>query len=285
VPYGDGYACIALAGMAVVTTGRLAGQVALVTGGGSGIGAATARRLAAEGAAVAVSGRRREPLTAVASGLGPRALALPADAANPGEMAGVVATVADRLGPVSILVANAGGEGGGTAADVTDAAWQHSMRMNLDTCLVTARACLPGLITSRGCAIVVSSIAGLAASPESVGYVTAKHALIGLTRSMARDFGPRGVRVNAVCPGWVRTPMADAEMDQLARLRGLPGREAAYALATSQVPLRRPCTPEEVASVIAFLASADAAAVTGVTLAVDAGATAVDLPTIAFDLA
>jgi len=269
---------------AAVRAAPLAGQVALVTGGGSGIGAATARRLAADGAAVAVTGRRREPLEAVASGLGAHALALPADAADAGEIAAVVAAVTDRLGLVSILVANAGGEGGGTAAEVTDAAWRLSMRVNLDTCLVTARACLPGLIETKGCAVVVSSIAGLAASPESVGYVTAKHALIGLTRSMARDFGPRGVRVNAVCPGWVRTPMADAEMDQLARLHGLPGREEAYALATSQVPLRRPCRPAEVASVIAFLAGPDAAAVTGVTLPVDAGATAVDLPTTAFDL-
>jgi meso-butanediol dehydrogenase / (S,S)-butanediol dehydrogenase / diacetyl reductase len=131
--------------------------------------------------------------------------------------------------------------------------------------------------------VVVSSIAGLAASPESVGYVTAKHGLIGLARSMARDFGPRGVRVNTVCPGWVRTPMADEEMDQLAALRGLAGRDAAYALATAQVPLRRPAAPEEVASVIAFLASRHASAVTGAVLTVDCGSTAVDLPTVAFD--
>jgi meso-butanediol dehydrogenase / (S,S)-butanediol dehydrogenase / diacetyl reductase len=263
---------------------RLAGQVALVTGGGTGIGAATARRLAADGARVAVTGRRLEPLAEVADAIGDRAFPLAADAASADDMAMVIDQVSGRFGPVSILVANAGGEGGGTAAGVTDAAWQRSMRANLDTCLVTARACLPGLIATRGSAVVVSSLAGLAASPESVGYVTAKHALIGLTRSMARDFGPRGVRVNAVCPGWIRTPMADGEMDQLATLRGLPDREAAYRLATSQVPLRRPCTPGEVASVIAFLVSDDASAVTGAILPVDAGATAVDLPTTAFDL-
>ena len=265
--------------------GRLVRQVALVTGGGTGIGAATARRLAAEGACVAVIGRRPGPLEEVAAAIGDRALPVPADAASPDDMAVAIEQVRARFGPVSILVANAGGEGGGTAAEVTDAAWRRSMRANLDTCLVTARACLPGLITTSGSAVVVSSLAGLAASPESVGYVTAKHALIGLTRSMARDFGPRGVRVNAVCPGWIRTPMADAEMDQLARLRRLPDRGAAYQLATSQVPLRRPCTADEVASVIAFLASSDASAVTGTVLPVDAGATAVDLPTTAYDLA
>ncbi len=264
---------------------RLAHQVAVVTGGGTGIGAATARRLAAEGAAVVVTGRRPEPLRAMAREIGDRAVAVAgADAASGADMAAVVAVAEDRFGPVSILVANAGGEGGGTAATISDEAWRASMQANLDTCLVSARVCLPDLIATRGSAVVVSSIAGLAASPESVGYVTAKHALIGLAKSMARDFGPSGVRVNVVCPGWVRTPMADAEMDELAELRGLADREAAYALATAQVPLRRPCEPDEVASAIAFLVSSDASAVTGAVLTIDAGATAVDLPTTAYDL-
>jgi NAD(P)-dependent dehydrogenase (short-subunit alcohol dehydrogenase family) len=270
---------------AATALGRLAGQVAVITGGGTGIGAATARRLAAEGARVAIAGRRLGPLEQVAAEIGDRALPVSADAASPDDMEAAIERIGVRFGTVSILIANAGGEGGGTAAGVTDEAWRCSMRANLDTCLVTARACLPGLIATGGSAVVVSSLAGLAASPESVGYVTAKHALIGLTRSMARDFGPRGVRVNAVCPGWIRTPMADAEMDQLAALRGLPDRESAYQVATSQVPLRRPCSADEVASVIAFLVSDDASAITGAVLPVDAGATAVDLPTTAFDQA
>jgi meso-butanediol dehydrogenase / (S,S)-butanediol dehydrogenase / diacetyl reductase len=264
--------------------GALAGRTAVITGGGTGIGAAAARRLAADGAAVVLVGRRAERLAAVAAGLGDQAMALAADAASADEMARVVAEVHARLRTVDILVANAGGHGQGTAADVSDEAWAASLRANLSTCLVAARACLPDLIKGGGSVVVVSSIAGLAASPESVGYVSAKHALIGLARSMARDFGPRGVRVNAVCPGWVRTPMADEEMEELTRRRGLASREAAYALATAQVPLRRPADPDEVAAVIAFLASDEASAVTGAILPVDCGATVVDLPTTAFDL-
>ena len=262
---------------------RLSGCTAVITGAGTGIGAATARRLAADGAAVVLVGRRHELLAVVAAELGDRAAPVAADAASADDMAAVVAAANARFGTVGILVANAGGHGLGTAADVTDAAWAGSLRANMSTCLVSARACLPDLIAARGAVVVVSSIAGLAASPESVGYVSAKHGLIGLARSMARDFGPRGVRVNVVCPGWVRTPMADGEMDQLAALRDLPGRDAAYALATAQVPLRRPADAEEVAAAIAFLASQDASAVTGAVLTVDCGATAVDLPTIAYD--
>jgi NAD(P)-dependent dehydrogenase (short-subunit alcohol dehydrogenase family) len=263
--------------------GRAVPRVAVITGAGTGIGAAVTRRLAAGGTAVVMVGRRLQPLLDVAAPLGDRALALAADAASTADMAGVVEAARSRFGGVDTLIANAGGLGAGTAAEIADDSWSDSLRSNLTTCLVSARACLPDLMRRQGSVVVISSIAGLAAAPESVGYVTSKHGLIGLARSMARDFGRHGVRVNTVCPGWVRTPMADEEMDQLARLRGLPDRDAAYALATAQVPLRRPAEPDEIAAVVAFLASSDASAMTGAVVTVDCGATAVDLPTTAFD--
>jgi len=124
--------------------------------------------------------------------------------------------------------------------------------------------------------------AGLFAGPEVVGYVTMKHALVGLTKSIARDFGPKGVRCNAVCPGWVTTDMADDEMKVIIDRHRLASIEAAYQLVTRNVPLRRPATPEEVANVICFLASGEAAMVTGAMVPIDGGASVVDLPTIGF---
>ena len=134
----------------------------------------------------------------------------------------------------------------------------------------------------------LSSFVGIEREPtiefvadELVIYITAKHALIGLTRSVARDEGPL-VRANAVCPGWVRTPMGDGEMDRLAELYGLDNRDAAYKLATSDTPLKRPSEVIEVANVVWFLASPEASAMTGAIVPVDCGATSTDVPTLAF---
>ncbi|HWV48919.1 MAG TPA: SDR family oxidoreductase, partial [Microbacterium sp.] len=179
-------------------------------------------------------------------------------------------------------VANAGGHGFSTLVDTTDAEWAESIRGNLDSAFVIARQTIQALRESRGALVVISSIAGLAAGPSTVGYTTAKHALIGLVRSIARDYGPDGVRANAVCPGWVRTPMADEEMDEFAAAAGLRDRASAYAEVTRDVPLARPAEPAEIADVVRFLASPSASYITGAVIPIDGGATSVDVPTIAF---
>ena len=251
---------------------------AVITGAGTGIGAAVARRLAAGGTPVVLTGRRPQPLRDVAADLGDAALVVPGDAGSAADMTRVVQAAIARFGGIGVLVANAGGAGAGTAAGVDDAAWAQALHVNLTTCLVAARACLPELIRSKGAIVVVSSIAGLAASPESVGYVTAKHGMIGLARSMARDFGPQGVRVNTVCPGWVRTPMGEIDMRKLNE-----DVDEAYRMVTRFAPLRRAAEPDEVASVICFLASDDASYMTGAVVMVDGGSTAVDVLVVDYD--
>ena len=189
--------------------------------------------------------------------------------------------VRQQWGDVDVLVANAGGHGLGTALDTDDIGWARACQANLDTAFVAARETLPSLVRRRGNIVIVSSIAGVAAGPQVCGYTTFKHALIGLMRSLARDYGPQGVRVNCVCPGWVRTPMADEEMQPLMRERGLT-LDQAYALVTAHVPLRRAATAEEIAAVCQFLASDEASIVTGAVMMADGGSTIVDVPTLAF---
>jgi NAD(P)-dependent dehydrogenase (short-subunit alcohol dehydrogenase family) len=153
------------------------------------------------------------------------------------------------------------------------------MRTNLTGAFLMARAALPALIERSGCVVNISSVSGSLAGPGWAAYCTSKAGLIMLTRSLANDYGPRGVRANCVCPGWVRTPMGDSDMDEVARARGVD-REGAYRLTHADNPLRRPAEPEEVASVVSFLAGPDAAYVNGVTLPVDGGTSVVD-PTAA----
>jgi NAD(P)-dependent dehydrogenase (short-subunit alcohol dehydrogenase family) len=184
-------------------------------------------------------------------------------------------------GGLDILVCCAGGHGFGKAAETDDAAWESGMSANLTTAFVAARESLPLLCERRGTILMVSSIAGLVAGPEVCGYTTAKHAMIGLTRSLARDYGPAGVRVNAICPGWVRTPMADEEMRVLMDRYGISLDEA-YERVTKDVPLRRPATADEIAAACHFLLSDEASIITGAVLVADGGATVVDLPTLAF---
>lgn len=267
--------------MSTPTARRFEGKVALITGGGTGIGAAVAQRLVAEGGSVVVSGRRREPLEQVAAGLGDAAAVVTGDAAQTQDADRMVAEAVKRFGRLDILIANAGGHGLGFATETDDESWRLAVSVNLDTAFRTARSALPQLQATRGNIVFVSSIAGLFAGPGVAGYVTMKHALIGLSKSIARDYGHRGVRANAVCPGWVRTPMADEQMAILSDRHGI-SRDEAYSLVTKDTPLRRPAEPDEIASVVAFVASPDASVMTGTLLVADSGASCVDLPTLAF---
>lgn len=259
---------------------RFTGRTAFITGGGTGIGAAVARRMAVDGANVVLVGRRREPLEAIARETG--GFIVQADAADPLAVEGALDEVHAKFGSVDILIANAGGHGVGPTVTMSDETWALATRTNLDTAFVTARACLPDLIERKGVIVVVSSIAGLFSGPNAAGYVTMKHALIGFGKSLARDYGRKGVRTNIICPGWVATAMADEQMAVVIDKHDLASVEEAYRLVTKDVPLGRPATPEEVSNVICFAASAEAAMMNGAIITVDGGASVVDLPTLAF---
>lgn len=259
-----------------MTDGR---RVALVTGGGTGIGAATARRLAADGYAVAVTGRRSGPIEEVAAEIG--GLAVRSDTALEADAERAVAETVTRLGGLDALVLNAGTGGAGSLLDADPAVFEHVLRVNLVGAFLAARAAIRHLLERRGAIVAVSSAAGLRASPGSLAYASSKAGLVMLTQCIALDHGPQGVRANCVCPGWVRTPMADEEMAGLGARLGTD-REAAYAACLVDVPLRRAATTEEVAGTIAWLLSPDAAYVNGAVIPVDGGHTTVDVATLAF---
>jgi len=254
-------------------------KVALITGGGTGIGAAVARRLAAEGYAVVVTGRRAAPIEEIAAEID--GLAVVADTGLVDDAERAVRETVERFGGLDALVCNAGIGGGGSLRDLDPATWDDVLRTNLTGAFLTCRAAIDHLAARRGSVVTISSVSGLRASPESLAYCASKAGLLMLTQCMAVDHGPEGVRVNCVAPGWVRTPMADEDMDVLAERLGLD-REAAYAETTVDVPLRRPASPEEVAATVAWLVSDDASYVNGAIVTVDGGHTPVDVAMVAF---
>ncbi len=260
---------------------QLENRVAIITGGGSGIGAATARRFAAEGASVILTGRRPDPIEIIAREIG--GVAVPGDAADPEHLALAVSTAAERFGGLDVVVANAGAGFGGSAGEVTDENWVRTIDVNLTGPLLLVRAATPALVArGRGSIVLVSSIAAFVSGTDSAGYVATKAGLVGLARSLAVDYGPKGIRANAICPGWVRTPTADRLMDGFASELG-GSREDAYAQAARHVPMRRAARPEEIAACCLFLASDESSFVTGAALVVDGGAIAVDVGTLAFE--
>jgi meso-butanediol dehydrogenase / (S,S)-butanediol dehydrogenase / diacetyl reductase len=258
----------------------VASRVALVTGGGTGIGAAVARCLSQEGYEVVVSGRHAGSLDAVTADTG--GLAVVADTTSAEACDRLVATVIETYGGLDALVINAGAAEGGTLLDLDVDAFERVVGTNLTGAFLVARAAIRPLLARKGSIVTVASQGALRAGPASVAYNPSKAALAMLTQCIALDHGPDGVRANCVCPGWVRTAMADETMGWLARQLG-QSLEEAYSTVTRDVPLRRPAVAEEIADVVAWLVSDAASYVNGAVIPIDGGGTTVDVPLIEFD--
>jgi NAD(P)-dependent dehydrogenase (short-subunit alcohol dehydrogenase family) len=259
---------------------RFVDRVAVVTGGGSGIGRATALRLAAEGARVAVVDRSREgadETVRLVAAAGGAARAFACDVADSASVRDAAAAVEAAFGGVDVL-ANVAGVGDTAGMEgiegVSDERWALTLAVNLSGPFHWCRAVLPGMAArGRGAIVNVSSLAGRSKSANGgMAYSASKAGLLGLTRHLAFDYGPRGVRVNAICPGGVDTPMIRAGGVRAARseeeANARAARIAAYGFF---MPIKRLSTPEEQAAVIAFLASDDASYVNGVALDVNGG--------------
>ena len=256
---------------------QLEGKVALITGGGTGIGAAIAERFVAEGAKVCITGRRREMLEQVASSLPNGSVTIfvgdVSDESAPGKMVDAALAIDGRL---DVLVNNAGVSPANTVVDMELPDWRKAIDTNLTGPFLTMKAAIPHMIEAGGGSIInVASLAGVVAVPGSAGYCASKAGLIHLTKQVAYDFGKDKIRCNVIVPGPVRTPMLEHNFMPMAEILNTD-LDDVFGRLPKGVPLRRIAAPSEISGVCVFLAGEDSSFMTGATLIVDGGIHFVD---------
>jgi meso-butanediol dehydrogenase/(S,S)-butanediol dehydrogenase/diacetyl reductase len=257
----------------------LKGKVAIVTGGGTGIGEAVTRRFITYGARVCITGRRQEMLDGVAKSLPEGSVkTCSADVSNEKDVERILKTALSFEGGLHVLVNNAAmDQNPAGVVDLDVAEWRRMLEVNLTGPFLMMKACIPHMIKAGvGSVVNISSLAGLRSNSEMPAYCATKGGLINLTQQAALDYGPYNVRCNVVCPGATKTAMFTENMEAFARMLGT-NVEDIFARFMKDVPLNRVARPDEMAGICAFLASDDSSFLSGVVIPVDGGAAVVDV--------
>lgn len=253
----------------------------LITGAAQGLGEYLARQYAADGYQVIGLDLDKTRMAHLEAEIGLHAFGV--DVSSRESWEAVMGDVREITGDgLDIAIANAGVLRMGSAVSVADKDWDLLVRANFTGALLTAKMTLPLLTERRGNIVFLGSISSNFAAANDVGYVATKHGVTGIMKSVALDFGPLGVRSNLICPGWMKTPMSNAEMEGIMKQFDCSLDEA-YARATKHLPLRRPAELSEIADVIKFVSSAQASFLTGVSITVDGGGGVVDIGMLALD--
>jgi len=258
----------------------LSGKTAIVTGSTSGIGLGIARALAAQRANVLLNGfgdpvEIKNLQTSLAADFGVKVAYSGADMSKPAEIAAMVAQATSELGRVDILVNNAGIQFTAPVHEFPPERWDAIIAINLSAAFHATRAALPQMLGRNwGRIINIASAHGLVASVQKVAYVTAKHGIMGMTKVVALETATTGVTCNAICPGWVLTPLVQKQIDDMAKRDSLPPETAKKHLLAEKQPSHEFATPEQIGDIAAFLCSEAAAQIRGIGLPVDGGWTA-----------
>ena len=252
----------------MLTRGRVAGKIVLVTGAGSGIGRETARRFAAEGAVVVASDVDLDAAKATAAGIGGDSIALELDVKAATSVETAIAELVAQLGRLDVVINNAGVAARGTVETLTEAEWDLGIDTNLKSVYLVSRAAWQVLVEGGGGVVLsTASVAGLWAIPDDAAYCVSKAGVIMLTKCMALDGAPVGIRVNCVCPGYTESALSEKW------LQAQPDPEAARRAEAERHPLGRMGKPRDIADAFLYLASDEASWVTGAALVVDGGLT------------
>jgi NAD(P)-dependent dehydrogenase (short-subunit alcohol dehydrogenase family) len=257
---------------------KLQGKVALITGGGTGIGAAIAARFVAEGAKVCISGRRRETLDKVVGAFPPgSATTCQGDVSRDEDVARMVATTVEFGGKIDVLVNNAAISVNGSVAEMDRSVWRQVIGSNLTGPFMLMQEAIPHMIRNGGGSIInIASMGGLRCLPGMPAYCTSKAGLIMLSQQAALDYGQQKIRVNAICPGAIKTEMVEKEFGQIGRMIGMEP-DSFFEMVSKVLPLQRFGDPREIGGICTFLASDDSSFMTGSAIVIDAGTAIVDV--------